>query len=215
MSSLKRKLSSDGDTSNEDDSRDSLSTLHHHKRRRSTTLERDLASLSLSNVRHGVASSPVTSLANYQRSESPLSDTFMDTDVSPSRETPMSAVSTEEAIPEVKMSSSSWYEPEKDRIVVTDLDGSSSDEEDGESTTEELISPAVREHLMQTTHTLLTIPRPLPNPESTPNQNQALVLFNPDYSKAFEGPTITTYHPVSTSTCSLPLHDDDAMEIEM
>lgn len=115
MSSLKRKLSSDGDTSNEDDSRDSLSTLHHHKRRRSTTLERDLASLSLSNVRHGVASSPVTSLANYQRSESPLSDTFMDTDVSPSRETPMSAVSTEEAIPEVKMSSSSWYELEKDR----------------------------------------------------------------------------------------------------
>lgn len=76
---------------------------------------------------------------------------------------------------------------------------------------------------MQVSHTLLTIPHPLPDPEPTPNQNQALVLFNPDYSKAFEGPTITTYHPVSTSpehsisTCpapSLPLHDDDAMEIE-
>lgn len=115
MSSLKRKLSSDGDTSNEDDSRDSLSTLHHHKRRRSTTLERDLASLSLSSVRHGVAPSPVTPLINYQRSESPLSDTFMDTDVSPSSETPVSAASEEEPIPEVKMSSSSWYELEKDR----------------------------------------------------------------------------------------------------
>lgn len=115
MPSLKRKLSSDGDTSNEDDGRDPLSTLHHHKRRRSTTLERDLASLSLSNVRHGVVSPPVPPLVNYQRSESPLSDTFMDTDVSPFRETLMPAASEEEPIPEVKMSSSSWYELEKDR----------------------------------------------------------------------------------------------------
>ncbi|KAH9972404.1 hypothetical protein BGW80DRAFT_1459760 [Lactifluus volemus] len=36
-----------------------------------------------------------------------------------------------DAIVDIKMHSSSWYEPEKDRIVITDLDASSSDDEDG------------------------------------------------------------------------------------
>lgn len=120
MSSIKRKLSPDDDSSNEDDSRESLSypsprSLHPHKRRRSSTLERDLASLSLSNVRHGVASSSAASPVNYQRSEAPPSDTSMDTDGSPYRATPVFIASEEESIPEVKMSSSSWYEVEKDR----------------------------------------------------------------------------------------------------
>jgi len=35
-----------------------------------------------------------------------------------------------ETVTDIKMRSSSWYEPEKDRIIVTDLDVSSDDERD-------------------------------------------------------------------------------------
>ncbi|KAI0297199.1 hypothetical protein BC826DRAFT_1103612 [Russula brevipes] len=42
----------------------------------------------------------------------------------------LSAVADAGATTDVKMRSSSWYEPEKDRIVVTDLDVSSDDEVD-------------------------------------------------------------------------------------
>ncbi|TFK75284.1 hypothetical protein BDN72DRAFT_954920 [Pluteus cervinus] len=79
-------------------------------------------------------------------------------------------------VPEVKMRSSSWYEPEPDRIVVTDLDGSSDDETDaGHSTPPPVnISAALLDRIR---------PRPFdartPMIPSTPTQSQALVLFRP------------------------------------
>ncbi|KAF8891653.1 hypothetical protein BD779DRAFT_1670638 [Infundibulicybe gibba] len=75
----------------------------------------------------------------------------------------------EEAVaPEIKMKTSSWYEPEPDRIVVTDLD--SSDDEDG-GTEVLTITPAYLKHIQT------RIPRPLAGPPS--GVSQAVVLYQP------------------------------------
>ncbi|KAG6914273.1 hypothetical protein DXG01_001342 [Tephrocybe rancida] len=79
------------------------------------------------------------------------------------------------SIPEVKMKSSSWYEPEPDRIVVTNLD--SSDEEDNatDDTGTVTISPALLKKIISQS------PRELGAPQIALPRNdiQALVLFKP------------------------------------
>ncbi|KAF8647063.1 hypothetical protein AX16_006898 [Volvariella volvacea WC 439] len=98
-----------------------------------------------------------------------------------------SPYSVEEPIPEVKMKTSSWYEPEPDRIVITDLDSYSDDEDEVETVNDSVnsssgstleISPALLEHIRSRSKASLDphLTQP-PIPESSPSQ--ALVLFRP------------------------------------
>ncbi|KAJ7287698.1 hypothetical protein C8J57DRAFT_1496131 [Mycena rebaudengoi] len=75
-------------------------------------------------------------------------------------------------VPDIKMKSSSWYEPEPDRIIITDLN-SSSDEEDADASPDPLtISPALLQRLnLRAREAKLAPPQP--------PQSQALVLFRP------------------------------------
>ncbi|PBK73776.1 hypothetical protein ARMSODRAFT_952849 [Armillaria solidipes] len=107
----------------------------------------------------------------------------------------------EEPIHDVKMKRSTWYEPEPDRIVVTDLD--SSDDEDDEQDTALSISPALIDRIRSrqlvsslptpATHALVLY-RPLPiipTPEKSAEQQQAQPEPEPE-----------------------PPIDDDAMDVE-
>ncbi|KAK0461424.1 uncharacterized protein EV420DRAFT_1267231 [Desarmillaria tabescens] len=92
--------------------------------------------------------------------------------------------SVEEPIHDVKMNKSTWYEPEPDRIVVTDLD-SSDDEEDDEQDTTLSISPALIDRIRN---------RQLSSTLPTPTTH-ALVLYQPQPQPE-------------------PPADDDAMDVE-
>ncbi|KAJ7713954.1 hypothetical protein DFH07DRAFT_383114 [Mycena maculata] len=103
-------------------------------------------------------------------------------------------------IPEVTMKASSWYEPERDRIVITDLDSYSDDEADATSQSQDapLISPALIKRIST---------RPLA-PDALPAQyqTQALVLFRPLSSQIPPPPP----EPKPTEAEA----DDDAMDVE-
>jgi len=75
-----------------------------------------------------------------------------------------------EQVPEIRMKGSSWYEPEPDRIVVTDLD-SSEDEEESEPL-HPVISPALLERIRRRELSV-------PVPELSLQNQQALVLYRP------------------------------------
>ncbi|KAJ6499446.1 hypothetical protein C8R45DRAFT_115999 [Mycena sanguinolenta] len=89
-------------------------------------------------------------------------------------------------VPEVTMNTSSYYEPEPDRIVITDLRAFS--EEDDDASSPPLISPALLAHFA----------RPLAPPVPPPPPSQALVLFRP---------------LVAPEAKKQPQRDDDAMDI--
>ncbi|KAJ7084278.1 hypothetical protein B0H15DRAFT_848489 [Mycena belliarum] len=108
------------------------------KRRRSSTLEHGFASLTL------------------------------DAPMFPAVEEPAPARPATPAAPEITMKTSSWYEPEPDRIVVTDLDSPSDEEVDGDAPP--LVSPALIDRLKS---------RPLQHSLPAPSHSQALVLFRP------------------------------------
>ncbi|KAI0045940.1 hypothetical protein FA95DRAFT_76978 [Auriscalpium vulgare] len=109
-------------------------------------------------------------------------------------------------LPEVRMRSSSWYEPEKDRIVITDLDASSDEEADdavGHS-----VAPAFLARLRRT----LAGPAPmLPPPGEPADARKALVLFRPlgPPGRADDGPSPPPASPEP------PTPPDDAMDIEL
>ncbi|PSS37885.1 hypothetical protein PHLCEN_2v353 [Hermanssonia centrifuga] len=73
-------------------------------------------------------------------------------------------------IPEVTMRGQSWYEPEKDRIVVTDLDDS-----DAEDSPDDPFGLSVNSALMDRIKSGSAPLAPLPIPDSS----KALVLFRP------------------------------------
>ncbi|KAJ7502738.1 hypothetical protein B0H11DRAFT_599963 [Mycena galericulata] len=98
-------------------------------------------------------------------------------------------------VPEITMKTSSWYEPERDRIVITDLDSYSDDEADASADTDTptdapVISPALIRRIASLT------PRTLPVP---PPQSQALVVFRP----------LASQIPPPE-----PKPDEDAMDVE-
>ncbi|KAI0275565.1 hypothetical protein BGY98DRAFT_1098807 [Russula aff. rugulosa BPL654] len=133
---------------------------HLPKRQRCTTLERGLESLSLippAPVAQQAPEfvprlpAPVSAVLAHPPNFSsrwpemslptPCSRTIPSPSPSPSTSIQFTSASTSiplepaltadlHAAPDVKMRTSSWYEPEKDRIVVTDLDVSSDDEAD-------------------------------------------------------------------------------------
>jgi len=112
----------------------------------------------------------------------------------------------EPSVPEIKMKSSSWYEPERDRIIVTDLD-SSSDEEIETNEADNLsvsISPALLEKISSRSREF--IGSSLPPPASS----QALVLFKPLPVAGMLDLTRSSKEEVH-----VPRQDDDAMDIEL
>ncbi|KAJ7622811.1 hypothetical protein DFH06DRAFT_1231548 [Mycena polygramma] len=147
------------------------SPLRAQKRRRSSTLENGFAGLTLD----APTAAPIV--------EEPPS--------------PMPRPTTPDA-PDVTMKTSSWYELEPDRIVITDLGAFSDEDAEGDASPDALISPAFMERLKRP----LALPLPTPPPQS-----QALVLFRPLPS------------PISAQTTA---HDaakkdhphDDAMDVD-
>ncbi|KAF8210071.1 hypothetical protein K438DRAFT_139015 [Mycena galopus ATCC 62051] len=97
-------------------------------------------------------------------------------------------------VPEITMKTSSWYEPEPDRIVITDLRSFSDEDDADEASTNASgpqISPALLAHLK----------RPLAPPVPPPPESQALILFRP--------------LPFAQNTAPKPdTRDDDAMDVE-
>ncbi|KAG6853374.1 hypothetical protein C0991_004933 [Blastosporella zonata] len=187
QASTKRKLSLHDDSPTSSRSRShSPSPPLSKRRKQNTILEAGFSSLSLTNAE------PSASGGLPYVSE-------LDTDYSPmeSDEVCVQEVIEEPGIPEVKMKSSSWYEPEPDRIVVTTLD--SSDEEDevtDADTTTLTIPPALLKELMSQP------PRPpILGPK---NGNHALVLFKPLSVPGRED---------DKKTGSVIFKDDDAMDV--
>jgi len=103
---------------------------------------------------------------------------------------------------DIKMRSQSWYEPEKDRIVITDLDDSD-DESDPNSASGIDISTAlldrIKNHRM---HTSASVP--------LPSTSTALVLFRP---LTFGPKEVVDDEPAEVVAQSSHA-DDDAMDIE-
>jgi len=79
----------------------------------------------------------------------------------------------EPEVPEVNMKTSSWYEPEPDRIVITDMDSfTQEDEEEDERVS---INPALLDRIRSNTIESSTTTPGKPAPRTS----QALVLFKP------------------------------------
>ncbi|EGO00204.1 hypothetical protein SERLA73DRAFT_180670 [Serpula lacrymans var. lacrymans S7.3] len=130
--------------------------------------------------------------------------------------------SPELEIPEVRMKSSSWYEPEKDRIVVTDLDGS--DDEDGQDRGAEargtvVISPALLDRIRENAKSTASL-KELPTPDHDPSK--ALVLFKPlpltsgEQKKSIQKSEEAQLWAPPNRVVSQPsrYEDDDAMDVE-
>ncbi|GJE94882.1 hypothetical protein PsYK624_110580 [Phanerochaete sordida] len=222
------------------------------KRRRCDALENGLAQLSLNPALHAAPQStpPFPPFGSYLSSETkdglpaglapqpPVYDHwnaythpsahYASTVILPgSVEEPTSPAAAPD-VPEVTMKSRSWYEPEKDRIVIVDLDDSDTDEPTDE--------PAV-----QVNAALLDRLRSHREPDfqadlAPPDPSKALVLFKPvlppplveSMTKAENAPQVT--EPMQSAdeesmqseslddviVKEVPLYDndDDAMEIE-
>ncbi|KAF8312855.1 hypothetical protein DL93DRAFT_2168223 [Clavulina sp. PMI_390] len=144
------------------------------KRRR--PIETQMAALSLSPS--PIPTSPVSSGGTAIVEVSAAS---LPSPVSP-LEPPMQAV--EQSLPEVQMKTPSWYEPEKDRIVVLDLDSSSESGSEDSNDVDELggggeteakdfsISPTLLKKLRD-------VNRSTDIPKSAESSGLALVLFKP------------------------------------
>ncbi|KAF5321219.1 hypothetical protein D9619_001406 [Psilocybe cf. subviscida] len=84
----------------------------------------------------------------------------------------------EPQIPEVTMKTSSWYEPERDRIVVTDIDSFAQSDDEGEdnsSANAHHINPA----LLSRIRAAATRSTPSSLLPTHPTNSQAVILFKP------------------------------------
>jgi len=135
------------------------------RRRQCSTLEHGFAYLSIGNPTTMDVS--WTSPANELRSFTSVNSSAMDSDMLP----PQPVYTVEEpTVPEVNMKASSWYEPEPDRIVITDLDlfTESDDECEGRVNINPVLLDCIRGKELGE--------RNSPNPKVT---STALVLFRP------------------------------------
>jgi len=125
------------------------------------------------------------------------------------------------AIPEIHMHHSSSYEPEKDRIVITDLDSSEDESENAEGSFADesfAVSPAILAHLHSSkTSMLKNIVLP-----PTSNDSRALVLFRPSPWAAQDAHQLDGYYrerdkerikykEMATAEQQV---DEDAMDVE-
>ncbi|KAF8161007.1 hypothetical protein B0H34DRAFT_795850 [Crassisporium funariophilum] len=166
------------------------------KRRRCSVLEHGFAYMSIANATD-VPMQPLPMSLNYPHVEdvSPLagSSSQMDADVPIAYSPPY--VVEEPTIPEVKMKTSSWYEPERDRIVITDLDSfTESDDEREEAVT---INPVFLERIRTKTFD-----------KPAPSTSQALVLFKPLPGPGEWKPNIVK------EEAKREVVDEDAMDVE-
>ncbi|TFK18921.1 hypothetical protein FA15DRAFT_232900 [Coprinopsis marcescibilis] len=141
------------------------------KRRRCTTLENGIAHMSLSPSRSRVSNTTPSNVPTNDEISTPRSSLsgvvqqFI----------PDSSSTEEPTIPEVKMKTSSWYEPEPDRIVITDLDSFADEDDEADKLVDKggsggfEVHPAFLEHIRAGRKKL--------DPTSAPSQ--ALVLFRP------------------------------------
>jgi len=176
------------------------------KRRRCTNLEHGFSQMSLGIS--DLADIPVVSV------EPPPATNVIDADMVPASSSTYAsapvhqiAYTVEEPVaPEVKMKTSSWYEPEPDRIVITDMD--SFTEEDEEEDENVSINPAlldvIRSNTIETSTTTKT---------PAASTSQALVLFRPlpicdiknEEERTREEEVLETKEGVA---------DEDAMDVE-
>jgi hypothetical protein len=105
-------------------------------------------------------------------------------------------------VPEIRMKGSSWYEPEPDRIVVTDLD-SSEDEEEADEPIHPVISPALLERIRR---------RELSVPELPLQNEQALVLYQPLNKPSLS--TAEAEEPRADTVVKNFVREEDMMDIE-
>ncbi|KAG5338548.1 hypothetical protein C0989_007112 [Termitomyces sp. Mn162] len=201
QSTSKRKLSVYDDSPNSSRSR-SRSPSPPSKRRKHTFLEAGFSSLSLSSPEPNISGEQLYASETHVLDYMPMEDDHL---------APLLALPSEEPeIREVKMKSSSWYEPEPDRIVVTSLE--SSDEEDEEEpdadTTSITISPALLKKISnQSTRDLGTR---LMTPAT--NTNQALVLYKP---LPVPGAACEEHKKDENNKTDNIVTDDDAMDVEV
>ncbi|KAF8348088.1 hypothetical protein F5887DRAFT_629900 [Amanita rubescens] len=166
------------------------------KRRRYSTLEHGFAHLSLAH--DFPISGKVESVEDVEMPMESDAPTF--TVASPS--------SVEESIPvidnDVRMRKSTWYEPEPDRIVITDLESSSDEETDAQESGDLYVSPALLDHIRS--HRFGS------NLKGPPSQ--ALVLYRPMPR------TVTTYEDAAAKANAIaPIKkstkkEEDAMDLE-
>ncbi|OBZ68342.1 Alanine--tRNA ligase [Grifola frondosa] len=129
------------------------------------------------------------------------------------------------SVHDITMKSPSWYEIEKDRIVITDLEDSdaegSEDESPPESTAEWTVSPALLRRIATTS----AMPSPLTAAHMEPESSQALVLYKPlplpeDASRVKEipesvgGRTTEADDAMDQSESEPVAYDDEPMDIE-
>jgi len=144
-------------------------TIVAKRHRQCSTLEHGFAYLSIGNP--STVDVPWTSLATNDSCSSSPVNLSMDSDMLP----PQPIYTVEEPVPEVDMKASSWYEPEPDRIVITDLDLFTESDDECEREHEEsvninpILMDCIRNKELAThpkvTSTALVLFKPLPGLE--------------------------------------------------
>ncbi|KAG5646321.1 hypothetical protein DXG03_003918 [Asterophora parasitica] len=177
------------------------------KRRKFSALESNFSTLSLANT----LSAKLGSSSAFPYVSKPVSASSDDMEEDfPTVVLP--AAVKEPDIPEIKMKLSSWYEPEPDRIVVTDLD-SSSDEEDNQEDPDKAsisISKTLLKHISARSRDMAEPVLP------HRGASQALVLFKP-MPRPIPEMTATVEEPEEEGHRTIVDTDgiaDDAMDIE-
>ncbi|KAF8495852.1 hypothetical protein JB92DRAFT_2992101 [Gautieria morchelliformis] len=249
MASRKRKLSDSPDDSDHDNIAPqpfAPRTLPHSKRRR-FDLARNLSRLSL--FEQAQAHAPIVE-EQAVKTPQPLPTSDQDVDISPwspshlqgqsadavmdtdgdmavqviahpiVEEPPERAIGIRE-VREVRMRNTSSYEPEKDRIIVTNLDSSDDESETSPETfagndNVYSVSPAFLSRIKTSTPLSKTLP---PKPES---DSQALVLFKPSPWSAKDARELELIYRARDADNSsndeakpqIETPDADAMEIE-
>lgn len=217
MPSAKRKHPS-SESSSDNDFEGALADVNSSKRQRCSVLEHGFAHLAIQ--RHPTPSTsaplPDTTVIELDSTLGTRSASPMPVDGEPSPITLPSSVeepvspaysgSQSTAYIDVKMRSQSWYEPEKDRIVITDLDDSSDDDADSNSVSEAQgihISSTLLEHMKNQPKFTSVFP-----PKDSSDGVGALVLFRP----ILPSQDLATAEP--TPVTLLSKNDDDAMDVE-
>ncbi|KAG5652233.1 hypothetical protein H0H81_005727 [Sphagnurus paluster] len=174
------------------------------RRRKNSALERGFSTLTLTLANPHTVDPGMPCVAEPLY---PSDDATMDDDDPITIPNPMLPSAVEEPlVPEVRMKTSSWYEPEPDRIIITDLDSSSDEEDDVDPDTATM---SISRAFLRKLSSRLVEPA-LPPPQS--GTSQALVLFKPL-------PTLLS--PLSDDEKKKDFHvdigyiEDDAMEVEL
>ncbi|KZT19896.1 hypothetical protein NEOLEDRAFT_920588 [Neolentinus lepideus HHB14362 ss-1] len=217
MSKLKRKEMED----------DVVYTSPPSKRRRWDTLEHGFAGLTINNALQGRVQGPSFQTRTQPYASSSSLSTVSSSDGSyiqfhpaaPQASTlslssftgpssspyPVQPTSIEEPVsPElmdVKMKGTSWYEPEKDRVVITDLDEFAEEsEEEGEASRDNNSIEVASGYLAHLKLRDPFIRADLGLPTRQPETNMALVLFRPPPS--FDTLEITELHDNNTNNAT-------------